>query len=129
MRKLRTWWSFPTLCAGSMEIACCIPKQKQICSPVSTPLYQAWLCRRYYLNSSVCHLLSQESQIKRIFGTMINQKLQDFEEDVKALGDLMTQVIDFAHNYTGLALSYLSLQKIGKLLRLFTFLCFFLGNH
>lgn len=34
----------------------------------------------------------QESQIKRIFGTMINQKLQDFEEDVKALGDLMTQV-------------------------------------
>ncbi|XP_020611740.1 dynein heavy chain 2, axonemal-like [Orbicella faveolata] len=33
----------------------------------------------------------QESQIKRIFGTMINQKLQDFEEDVKALGDLMTQ--------------------------------------
>ena len=38
---------------------------------------------------------------------MINQKLQDFEEDVKALGDLMTQVIDFAHNYTGLALSYI----------------------
>lgn len=34
----------------------------------------------------------QESQIKRIFGTMINQKLQDFEEDVKPLGDLMTQV-------------------------------------
>ncbi|XP_031567025.1 dynein heavy chain 2, axonemal-like, partial [Actinia tenebrosa] len=33
----------------------------------------------------------QESQIKRIFGTMINQKLQDFEEDVKALGDIMTQ--------------------------------------
>ena len=38
---------------------------------------------------------------------MINQKLQDFEEDVKALGDLMTQVIDFTHNYTGLALGYL----------------------
>ena len=35
--------------------------------------------------------LSQESQIKRIFGTMINQKLQDFEEDVKPLGDIMTQ--------------------------------------
>ncbi|XP_048588102.1 dynein axonemal heavy chain 2 isoform X2 [Nematostella vectensis] len=33
----------------------------------------------------------QESQIKRIFGTMINQKLQDFEEDVKPLGDIMTQ--------------------------------------
>ena len=38
------------------------------------------------------YLCFQESQIKRIFGTMINQKLQDFEEDVKALGDLMTQV-------------------------------------
>ena len=33
----------------------------------------------------------QESQIRRIFGTMINQKLQDFDEDVKPLGDLMTQ--------------------------------------
>ncbi|XP_077988088.1 dynein axonemal heavy chain 2-like [Glandiceps talaboti] len=32
-----------------------------------------------------------ESQIKRIFGTMINQKLQDFEEDVKPIGDIMTQ--------------------------------------
>ena len=32
-----------------------------------------------------------ESQIKRIFGTMINQKLQDFEEDVKPIGDVMTQ--------------------------------------
>eukprot|EP00795_Rhopilema_esculentum_P016694 gene16694-8141_t len=33
----------------------------------------------------------QESQIKRIFGTMINQKLQDFEEEVKATGDVITQ--------------------------------------
>lgn len=40
----------------------------------------------------VCPVLKQESQIKRIFGTMINQKLQDFEEDVKPLGDIMTQV-------------------------------------
>ncbi|CAL1538804.1 unnamed protein product [Lymnaea stagnalis] len=32
----------------------------------------------------------QESQIKRIFGSMINQKLQDFEEDVKPIGDVMT---------------------------------------
>eukprot|EP00794_Sanderia_malayensis_P010712 gene10712-11859_t len=32
-----------------------------------------------------------ESQIKRIFGTMINQKLQDFEEEVKATGDVITQ--------------------------------------
>ncbi|XP_055959532.1 dynein axonemal heavy chain 2-like, partial [Patella vulgata] len=32
-----------------------------------------------------------ESQIKRIFGSMINQKLQDFEEEVKPIGDVMTQ--------------------------------------
>ena len=36
-------------------------------------------------------LLLKESQIKRIFGTMINQKLQDFEEEVKPIGDIMTQ--------------------------------------
>ena len=34
----------------------------------------------------------QESQIKRIFGTMIAQKLQDFDEEVKPLGDMMTKV-------------------------------------
>lgn len=33
----------------------------------------------------------KESQIKRIFGSMINQKLQDFEEEVKPIGDIMTQ--------------------------------------
>ena len=33
----------------------------------------------------------QDSQIIRIFGTMINQKLQDFEEDVKPVGDIMTK--------------------------------------
>ncbi|KAK7102408.1 hypothetical protein V1264_020630 [Littorina saxatilis] len=32
-----------------------------------------------------------ESQIKRIFGSMINQKLQEFEEEVKPIGDIMTQ--------------------------------------
>ncbi|XP_064408838.1 dynein axonemal heavy chain 2 [Latimeria chalumnae] len=32
-----------------------------------------------------------ESQIKRIFGTMINQKLQDFEEEVKPIGNVITQ--------------------------------------
>lgn len=32
-----------------------------------------------------------EPQIKRIFGTMINQKLTDFEEDMKALGDVLVQ--------------------------------------
>jgi dynein heavy chain len=31
-----------------------------------------------------------EVSINRIFGTIVNQKLQDFEEDVKPLGDLMT---------------------------------------
>lgn len=35
--------------------------------------------------------IQQESQIKRIFGSMINQKLQDFEEEVKPIGDIMTQ--------------------------------------
>eukprot|EP01105_Mastigella_eilhardi_P001895 TRINITY_DN122_c1_g4_i2.p1 TRINITY_DN122_c1_g4~~TRINITY_DN122_c1_g4_i2.p1 ORF type:complete len:4382 (+),score=1298.66 TRINITY_DN122_c1_g4_i2:875-14020(+) len=30
-------------------------------------------------------------QIKRIFGTLINHKLLDFEEEIKPLGDLMTQ--------------------------------------
>ncbi|KAI0228083.1 Dynein heavy chain 2, axonemal [Lamellibrachia satsuma] len=32
-----------------------------------------------------------ESQIKRIFGTMINQNLQDFEEELKPIGDVMTE--------------------------------------
>ena len=33
----------------------------------------------------------QESEITRIFGSMINQKLQDFDDEFKALGDLMTK--------------------------------------
>lgn len=41
----------------------------------------------------------QESQIKRIFGTMINQKLQDFDEDVKPLGDVMTNATIEIYNY------------------------------
>ncbi|XP_072006034.1 dynein axonemal heavy chain 2 [Engystomops pustulosus] len=32
-----------------------------------------------------------ESQIIRIFGTMMSQKLQDFEEEVKPVGDIITQ--------------------------------------
>ncbi|XP_063305793.1 dynein axonemal heavy chain 2 [Pelobates fuscus] len=32
-----------------------------------------------------------ESQIKRIFGTMMSQKLQDFEEEVKPVGEVITQ--------------------------------------
>lgn len=41
----------------------------------------------------------QESQIKRIFGTMIAQKLQDFDEDVKPLGDIMTQATVEIYNF------------------------------
>ncbi|KAJ3123528.1 Dynein heavy chain 2, axonemal [Physocladia obscura] len=33
----------------------------------------------------------KEISLSRIFGTILNQKLQDFEEDVKPLGDLITQ--------------------------------------
>ncbi|XP_045081518.1 dynein axonemal heavy chain 2 isoform X2 [Coregonus clupeaformis] len=32
-----------------------------------------------------------ESQVKRIYGTMINQKLQEFEEEVKPIGSVLTQ--------------------------------------
>uniref|UniRef100_A0A8B9RG35 Dynein, axonemal, heavy chain 2 n=1 Tax=Astyanax mexicanus TaxID=7994 RepID=A0A8B9RG35_ASTMX len=32
-----------------------------------------------------------ESQIKHIFGTMINQKLQEFQEEVKPIGSVLTQ--------------------------------------
>lgn len=35
--------------------------------------------------------VSQESQIRRIFSTMINQKLEDFKEDVKPIGEILTQ--------------------------------------
>ena len=55
----------------------------------------------------------QESQIKRIFGTMINQKLQDFEEDVKPLGDLMTQVNFHAYRIY-------SINRPGRLLNFWT---------
>lgn len=43
------------------------------------------------IGGNILPLRCQDSTIKRIFGTMINQKLQDFEEDVKPIGDLMTQ--------------------------------------
>ena len=32
-----------------------------------------------------------ENEINRIFGSMINQKLADFEDEFKSLGDLMTK--------------------------------------
>jgi dynein heavy chain len=33
----------------------------------------------------------QENEVNRIFGSMINQKLQDFDDEFKSLGDLMTK--------------------------------------
>ena len=37
------------------------------------------------------HILGlQESQIKRIFGSMINQKLVEFDEEVKTIADVLT---------------------------------------
>ena len=42
---------------------------------------------------------AQASQIRRIFGTMIRQKLQDFDEDVKPLGDIMTQATVEVYGY------------------------------
>ncbi|KAJ1562004.1 Dynein heavy chain 2, axonemal, partial [Cladochytrium tenue] len=42
-----------------------------------------------------------ESSLQRIFGTIFNQKLQDFEEDVKPLGDIITQAtIEIYHLVT-----------------------------
>ncbi len=43
--------------------------------------------------------LLQESQIKRIFGTMISQKLQEFDEDVKPLAEVTTQATIEIYNY------------------------------
>ncbi|XP_069805044.1 dynein axonemal heavy chain 2 isoform X1 [Dendropsophus ebraccatus] len=39
-----------------------------------------------------------ESQIKRIFGTMLSQKLQDFDEEVKPVGDIITQATIEVYN-------------------------------
>lgn len=36
-------------------------------------------------------LCMQESQIRRIYSTMINQKLEGFKEDVKPIGEILTQ--------------------------------------
>ena len=68
----------------------------------------------------------QESQVRRIFGTMINQKLQDFDEDVKPLGDIMTNATIEIYNYistrmlpTPAKIHYLfnlrDISKVGKL--------------
>lgn len=36
-------------------------------------------------------LCVQDSQIKSIYSTMINQKLQEFKEEVKPIGEVLTQ--------------------------------------
>ncbi|MEQ2203298.1 hypothetical protein XENOCAPTIV_028272 [Xenoophorus captivus] len=50
-------------------------------------------CRTDFLEKSYdfWHLCVQESQIKSIFGTMINQKLLLFNEEVKLVGETVTQ--------------------------------------
>ena len=53
----------------------------------------------------IYNVLLQESQIKRIFGSMINQKLQDFEEEVKPIGDIMTQAT--IEMYEGITMRFL----------------------
>lgn len=50
-----------------------------------------WLQAREPSLGSECEASFQESQIIRIFGTMINQKLQDFEEEVKPIGNVVTE--------------------------------------
>lgn len=47
--------------------------------------------RRSLRIQAVISVCLQESQIRRIFSTMINQKLEDFKEDVKPIGDILTQ--------------------------------------
>lgn len=57
-----------------------------------TPLKLATATRRRRPRpQAVLPLCVQESQIRRIFSTMINQKLEDFKEDVKPIGDILTQ--------------------------------------
>lgn len=41
----------------------------------------------------------EDSQIKRIFGTMINQKLQDFDEGCKPIGQMVTEATIQIYNY------------------------------
>lgn len=52
--------------------------------PILMLLFEICLHAHYDM---VC---AQESQIGRIFGTMLEQKLQDFDEDVKPIGTVMT---------------------------------------
>lgn len=63
-------------------------------------VYNPLSCMYGSLNSYTNHSsITQESQIKRIFGTMISQKLQDFDEDVKPLADVMTQATIEIYNF------------------------------
>lgn len=88
------WWredQYFTALAESLQ-----PHQHDLPSRKShnlyTPLKLATATRRRRPRpQAVLSLCVQESQIRRIFSTMINQKLEDFKEDVKPIGDILTQ--------------------------------------
>jgi dynein heavy chain, axonemal len=68
-----------------------------------------------------------EVSLSKIFGTIINQKLQDFEEEVKPLGDLMTQAtIEIYH--TVIAQLLPTPSKIHYLFNVI-YLFFFMTNY
>jgi dynein heavy chain, axonemal len=49
------------------------------------------ICPRIQSRFNILNMtFPSEASISRIFGTILNQKLQDFEEDVKPLGDIIT---------------------------------------
>ena len=131
MRKLWTCLSFPALCAGSMEIACCVLKQEQICSPVSTPLYQAWLqdlCRSYYLNSS-CVDFFRKVKSSVFLAPWSTRSCRTLKKTSRLLVISWPRWLTSPIIILGWRLVIYDSTKIGELLRLFTFLCFFLGNH
>ncbi|RKO93650.1 dynein heavy chain and region D6 of dynein motor-domain-containing protein [Blyttiomyces helicus] len=85
-----------------MDYGFCYDRQKQTVKYISDILVVAamgppgggrsMLSPRTQARFNVINMtFPNESSIHRIFATIINQKFQDFEEDVKPLGDIMTQ--------------------------------------
>ncbi|KAJ3091962.1 Dynein heavy chain 2, axonemal [Quaeritorhiza haematococci] len=85
-----------------MDYGFCYDRQKQTVKYINDVLLIAAMgppgggrnviSRRIQSRFNVLNLtFPNEVSIHRIFSTIINQKLQDFEEDVKPLGDIMTQ--------------------------------------
>ncbi len=71
-------------------------KKIRFCVSFSWPV-KVWLlfdngsfsrCTKLWQRSLLC---VQESQIRRIFSTMISQKLQGFKEEMKPIGEILTQ--------------------------------------